>query len=412
MINKAFMYSGERKDERYSACLQALWQQLPGLALRLASKHRPGHTAAETSDLIISSSAVNCFVKFEDNLCVIVRFAIPCSYSSHFCNEKSSDEISVMRYLARTTIIPVPAILDEGTWNRSSYNITQHIKGSPLSNRLRPSLLLNSKPELERVYHCMAQVMLELSKPTFPQIGALVQFPNKTFTTASEYFTDLATQQLHHLHNQRDTGLLDADDWKEKYIARCMFRPIARTLSTEPGPFRLYCDDFSPANILVSPDDNTTDDFTVVGVTNWEFTYVAPNEFTYTAPWWLLFQTPHGWEQDLLQFQTQETPYLNLFLRVLRSCEDREIQKGAMEDSQRLSCRMADSMDNGLFWFCLAVRKSYLFDDIYWTYLDRKFFAPFASLDDRLELLSVEEREDMEGFVMPDDDNRKGDGKR
>ncbi|KAL5043380.1 hypothetical protein BDW71DRAFT_210369 [Aspergillus fruticulosus] len=179
--------------------------------------------------------------------------------------------------------------------------------------------------------------MLELSKLTFPHIEALVQktdgkwsvserainthmdglveadniphsiFPNKIFATAAEYFRELALDSYRILHYQRTNALLGKHDWKEKYIARCMFRRIAHTIETEPGMFRLYCDDFSPLNISLLLGDNV--DFSIRAITNWESTYAAPNEeFTYTAPWRLPFQPPHGWEEDLRQSKNNCTP--------------------------------------------------------------------------------------------------------
>ncbi|KAL2802145.1 hypothetical protein BJX63DRAFT_441385 [Aspergillus granulosus] len=431
-MNRIHPDENESQDH-FAAWLQVLTQQLPVLALRLMSQHWPGHTATEVSSLEISSFTVCCSVTFEDGTRVILRFPFP--GGSHIFAEKSSNEVSVMRYLARTTIIPVPTVFGAGTWDCGPYIITECLEGTPLSKRLEPSLP-NARRDLERAYHCIAQVMLELSKQTFPRIGALVQnsdgkwsvskrthtanihdlaqagniahcpIPRKTFANASEYFTDIATQQLHHLHYQRHKGLLEKHHWKEKYIARCIFRRIARSLETEPGPFRLYCDDLSPSSVLVLSGDNV--DFSVTAVINWESTYVAPNEFTYTAPWWLLFQAPQGWEEDLRRFKNKCIPCLDIFLQVLRACEDIEIQKGELKSSQRLSNQMADSLDNGLFWFCLAARKSYIFDDIYWAFIDERYFGPLGSLDDRLELLSPDEIEELNEFCGDANGRKEG----
>jgi hypothetical protein len=59
---------------------------------------------------------------------------------------------------------------------------------------------------------------------------------------------------------------------------------------------------------------------------------------------------------------------------------------------------MAQTMENGLFWFCLAARKSFMFDDIYCTFLDLKYFGQ-DSLEDGVSLLSQEELDELEGFV-------------
>lgn len=117
----------------------------------------------------------------------------------------------------------------------------------------------------------------------------------------------------------------DERDCQEKYIARWLFRKIAQSIQTEPGPFHLCCDDFRPSNVLVS------DDFTITGVIDWEYTYVAPVEFTYVAPWWLLFESPEIWDLD--QFLARYKPRLQLFLQILRRCEDEQIDKRTLRDS-------------------------------------------------------------------------------
>lgn len=86
------------------------------------------------------------------------------------------------------------------------------------------------------------------------------------------------------------------------------------------GPFRLYCDDLRPSNELVSGPA-----LTIASVIDWEFTYVAPVEFTYTAPWWLLFENPEAWEEDLTEFLRRYVPRLQVFLQILRSCEDDQV---------------------------------------------------------------------------------------
>ncbi|KAL5040923.1 hypothetical protein BDW71DRAFT_192808 [Aspergillus fruticulosus] len=223
-------------------------------------------------------------------------------------------------------------------------------------------------------------------------------FPDKTFATSSQYFTQLATQHMHHLWYQRNNAISDADDCKRKYIARCLFRRISRIIETEPGPFRLFCDNLHPSNVLVSAAEDS--DFNVAAVVDWGHTYVAPNEFTYAAPWWLLSDSSEIWAtKNLTQFVPRYIPYLNLFLRILSACEDTDIQKGILSASQRLSDRMANSFHNGLFWFCLAARNASMLDQIYWQFLDTWYFGPLQPLEDRLCRLSVEELDELDQFI-------------
>ena len=47
-----------------------------------------------------------------------------------------------------------------------------------------------------------------------------------------------------------------------------------------------------------------------------------------------------------------------------------------------------------------AAKKGFMFDGIYWPFLDEKQFGPLRSLDDRLSLPSQQERDDLGGFVQ------------
>ncbi|KKZ67121.1 hypothetical protein EMCG_07180 [[Emmonsia] crescens] len=333
-----------------------------------------------------------------------------------------------MGFVTRFTRVPIPLVIGAGKWKCGPYLVTTIIEGTLLSKCLgdpameSPSLNPNvSNSELEQAYRGMARVMLELSKPTFPAIRALKwepgawkvakrplslninepvrvanyppnNFAQHSFQTASEYFQELATQQFLHLKYQCNNAVTDEHDCQKKYLAHCLSWKIAQQISTEPGSFNLYCDDFRPSNVFVSKSD-----FTVTRVIDWEFTYVAPAELTYTAPWWLLFESPEARESDLNRFLIQYTPHLQLFLQVLQGCEEEQVQKGVLRESQRLSGRMKNSMDSGLFWFCLAARKSFMFDDIYWTFLHERYFGHLNS--DQLSLLAQDERNELDEFV-------------
>lgn len=61
---------------------------------------------------------------------------------------------------------------------------------------------------------------------------------------------------------------------------------------------------------------------------------------------------------------------------------------------------MAQSLDNGQFWFCLAATSSFGFDDIYWKFIDPVHYGKFTSMEDRIGLLSQQERDDLEPFIQ------------
>ena len=86
-----------------------------------------------------------------------------------------------------------------------------------------------------------------------------------------------------HLYMQRNDAIESYEDCRRKYIARCLFRRLAREnrlCSYDQGPFKLFCDNFRPANVLA----NSQCGFKAVGAIDWEFSYAAPVEFVYSPP--------------------------------------------------------------------------------------------------------------------------------
>lgn len=402
------------------------------LAIKLASEHRPGTPVVSASRF--SHGAFNfCYqVTYEDGFRVLVRFTA--LGRAVFRHEKVEDEVAVMKYLAQNTSIPIPTVLGSGRCAVGPYIVMAFLEGNILSRYFRDPLrkietlnLQVSESALKKAYHGMADILLELAKPEFPFIGTLRQdesgdwsvrkrpltfnmnritqfsnippcaFAKQRFTTASDYFEELANQHLYHLKFQRNDAITDEADCRKKYVARCLFRGIARTVSREycHGPFRLFCDDFRPDNILVDAPK-----LDITGAIDWEFTYVAPVEFTHAAPWWLLLERPEDWELDLNHFLERYIPRLHIFLEALRECESRKINHGSLSESQCLSDHMENSMENGLFWFCLAARHGAMFDEIYWAFIDPVCHGRFTTLDDRIRLLSIEERENLGSFVQ------------
>lgn len=415
----------ERQENNFNLWVKTLVRKSPEyLAMQLAAAHRAGKPTAAC--LWRNGSFNICYrVRYEDGFNAIVRFAA-LGRTIHR-KEKVENEVVVMKYLSRYTAIPVPDVLGTGTCWAGPYIVMNFVPGEPLAGLLkdphrsgRPVLNLRlSDQVLKRAYREMAKLILELSKPEFQRIGALRSsgedfsvarrpltynmnelvtsanlppqaLPANTFESATDYFISLATQHLSQLQLQRNDAITDRDDCRKKFVARCLFRKIVADISTEHrhGPFRLYCDDFRPSNVLIDAHN-----LRVTGVVDWEFTYVAPAEFTHVAPWWLLLQSPEDWEDDLKEFLKRFMPRLGLFLEALRECEDEMAKEdGGAAELQRLSTRMDQSIDSGLFWICLAARSSSLFDEIYWTFLDEMYHGPLISIEGRIQLLNEEEK--------------------
>lgn len=71
-------------------------------------------------------------------------------------------------------------------------------------------------------------------------------------------------------------------------------------------------------------------------------------------------------------------PFQTLCLLEDLSDHESKLMEQLLFESQRLSPRMKDSMETGLFWVCLAARYSSMFDEIYWTFIDRRYYGTFS----------------------------------
>ncbi|KAG7287090.1 hypothetical protein NEMBOFW57_006593 [Staphylotrichum longicolle] len=219
----------------------------------------------------------------------------------------------------------------------------------------------------------------------------------QTHASKFEQEIDMHLQQLSF---QRNNAIESADDCREKYIAGQLFRKLAAEgrladPEFERGPFKLWCDDFRPANVLADKDEK------IAAVIKWEFTYSAPTDFSLGPPWWLLLQAPDDWRAGLDDWVAHYEPRLQIFLRALEKKEEWLIEQGRLSETGRLSTRMRKSWQTGHFWVVYAARRSWAFDGIYWKFLDERFFGKneTGGFMDRLALLPREQREAMEGFV-------------
>lgn len=99
--------------------------------------------------------------------------------------------------------------------------------------------------------------------------------PTKTYSTSDEYYQAMADMHLTHLALQHNNAVTSPPDGREKYVARQLFRKLAREgrlagneedhdKTTGAGQqkevFKLWCDDMRPASVLLDDNDD------VVGV--------------------------------------------------------------------------------------------------------------------------------------------------
>lgn len=145
----------------------------------------------------------------------------------------------------------------------------------------------------------------------------------------------------------------------------------------------------------------------MAGVVDWEFTYAAPTRFAHCPPFWLLLELPELWKDGLDDWTQKYEKVLPSFLKVLKG-KEQAIDRGTLKETDRLSGHMLESWESGDCWFNYAARKSWAFDMIYWAKIDRKFFGE-GGPEDRIQLLTQGEREQMDGFVWMKLDTKEGD---
>jgi hypothetical protein len=118
------------------------------------------------------------------------------------------------------------------------------------------------------------------------------KLPSTTFYSSSDYFRALTDTHLTHLSTQHNDTIDSVEDCRSGYVARLLLRKLAyescleteirtkmasyltrNTLDLYPKPFKLFCDDFRPSNVLLDAECN------VVAVIDCEFKYATPVEY-------------------------------------------------------------------------------------------------------------------------------------
>ncbi|CAG7946679.1 unnamed protein product [Penicillium nalgiovense] len=126
--------------------------------------------------------------------------------------------------------------------------------------------------------------------------------------------------------------------------------------SYNQGPFKLICDDFGPANVIVKGEH----DLTVVGVVDLEWVYAEPAQLFASASWWLLLDRPINEDRD---FEIGGPPkvtsryfrHLEMFKRILGE----EEEKMPEQHSKKISKLMTWSEDSGAMWLHMLLSSGF-----------------------------------------------------
>lgn len=161
----------------------------------------------------------------------------------------------------------------------------------------------------------------------------------------------------------------------------------------ERGPFKIICDDFGLANVIV----RSKDDLTIVGVVDIEWVYAGPAQLFGSGPWWLLLDRPVNDEWD---FEEGEAPKatdryfkcLEIFIRVLEEEEIRMTENGPRELSQLVRW----SRDTGAMWLHMLLSSGF-FDTLTFPYMQLRKHMGAQWWDERMNY--HEHTEEVEKFV-------------
>ncbi|KAH0371531.1 hypothetical protein KCU65_g1677, partial [Aureobasidium melanogenum] len=404
----------------------------PGVE-RLASRYRNGQ---HCHSVLKTSGSFNLCVKvvFDDDQAWAVRFPLPGRVMHP--EEKLRREVAVLRHIEHNTRIPVPKFIAFGSALENEdpevgpFIITTWVEGVSLQSVLEelprpewgPVLRDDIDDEIYyKIYSQMADILLELASTDFNKIGSLTMSENNNhptwsivtrpltikmneiesddyvivddhskppFENATDYMEHLLQQSTKHLYDQRNS-VEDAEDARREFIVRRRTQALLPYFKSryDTSPFKLYCDDMHPRNILV---DSST--YQITAVIDWEWTYTAPQDFSYTIPSWLILEKPSAWiESSKTKFKKQ----VMLFTQALEDAErKREHLSPEQRDEGRMSTAMRQSFEDGTFWFKQMLLSVHTFDgEIYWPHLE-----PFLEKRGLLEVGIPDEKE-IEEFV-------------
>ncbi|MCJ1259931.1 hypothetical protein MMC24_007770 [Lignoscripta atroalba] len=349
-----------------------------------------------------------------------------------FPEEKIRKEVAVIRLLQEQTSIPVPFILHHGMTDESPFGlgpfiIMEYIEHAcDLVDALNtPGLAIEERPildpniaaeRLEYVYGQIAHILLQLSKLSFPRIGAPVEVSENSCSVGQFPPRKAPEQDLREClillsRDRPDTPYtsLHAEERRDR-ISRRLPPKIPIEAPLPPARKRLPIQrpeaSIKSSQALLrrsSANEFLVDaNFKVVAVLDWEFTYAAPAEFAFSPPFWLLLERPEYWPGGMSGWAATYEPRLQTFLRVLEDREKVELENETLKPEDALSGRMRQSWESGGFWVNYALQRSWAFDFIYWRWIDPRVFKGKGemSLEQRLGLLTEEERMVMDAFVQ------------
>jgi hypothetical protein len=180
----------------------------------------------------------------------------------------------------------------------------------------------------------------------------------KGFATTTEYFRYVVGQDWKQLVHQSNStvGFYDAQN---KYIAFKVLEsliPEFINAKYDRCKFKLICDDLGLANLIV----RGTEDLTVVGLVDLEWSYIGPAQLFGSAPWWLLQDRPvnSAWDcesEELPKIGSRYFRYLEIYIRIL----EEEESKMQGHEERELSSLVKWSQASGAMWLHMLLSSGF-----------------------------------------------------
>lgn len=157
-----------------------------------------------------------------------------------------------------------------------------------------------------------------------------------------------------HLYKQRNS-VDDSTDAALKYRYWNAAYHLAPQISSPEyydGPFKLICDDFTPANMIV----NNATDLKIVAVLDWEWSYAGPQQIFWSPPFWLILSPPTEWSKCDERLERYESN-LTIYQSILEEEEKAFGYDSSIRDAPSAIVRRAK--ETGRSWFHQIIQRAF-----------------------------------------------------
>nr|POE61560.1 hypothetical protein CFP56_77977 [Quercus suber] len=222
--------------------------------------------------------------------------------------------------------------------------------------------------------------------------------PTTTFSSSTDYFNYAADQDLHHLKSHLNS-VDDEPDARSKYVhwnVAKMLVPRFTSSDSRHSPFKLICDDFGPADMIV----DSTKYLKIVAVIDWEWSYAGPEELLWSPPRWLVLEASNAWSTSTEDNLTRYNKYFEMYVKMIEEQEVNILGEHLSMD-KRPSALLRQRHQDGSAWFYYIIRDSFNGPTLMpWVQLR-------AAVPDFDEMVKSISQEELETFVSMKIDHLK-----